>query len=146
MVQQLITQKVRDVMTGIAVMLRPDQTLTDAACAMRDHAVGCVLVAVGDELRGLITDRDIVVRAVAESRDPAEVQLSEVSSLDIAVVGQDDDVADAFRIMRQRAVRRLPVVEGSRAVGMVSLGDLALEYAHDGASALMDISAAPPNA
>ncbi len=138
--------KVRDVMTGIPVMLRPDQTLTDAACAMRDHAVGCVLVATGRQVRGVITDRDIVIRAIAESRDPANVQLRDVCSLDIAVITPDDDVADALRTMRQRAVRRLPVVEGRRAVGMLSLGDLALEHAYDGASTLMDISAAPPNA
>lgn len=146
MAQKVQTEKVRNVMTGIPVMLGPDQTVRDAACAMRDHAVGCILVAVGGEVRGLITDRDIVVRAIAESRDPARVRLSEVCSLDMAVLSPEDDVADAFRIMRGRAVRRVPVVEEGRAVGMVSLGDLALEHAHDGGYALMEISAAPPNA
>src|SRR6266487_7047885 len=106
--------KVRDVMTGIPVMLRPDQTLADAACAMRDHAVGCVLVATGRHIRGVITDRDIVVRAIAESRDPAKVQLRDVCSVDLAVIAPDDDVADALLAMRRRAVRRLPVVEGRR--------------------------------
>lgn len=146
MAQEVQTEKVRDVMTGIPVMLRPDQTVRDAACVMRDYGVGCVLVTVGGELRGLITDRDIVVRAIAESGDPARVRLSEICSLDMAVLSPEDDIADAFRIMRGRAVRRVPVVEGGRAIGMVSLGDLALEHAHDGGYALMDISAAPPNA
>ena len=74
------------------------------------------------------------------------MQLRDVCSVDIAVIAPDDDVADALLAMRRRAVRRLPVVEGRRAVGMLSLGDLTLERAQDGASALMDISAAPPNA
>jgi CBS domain-containing protein len=138
--------KVRDVMTGIPVMLRPEQTLTDAACAMRDFAVGCVLVAGKRRLHGLITDRDIVVRAIADARDPATLALSDVCSRDIAVVAPTDDLDDAVKIMRRRAVRRLPVVEDGRAVGIVSLGDLALEPEGDAASALADISAAPPNA
>ncbi len=137
--------KVRDVMTGIPVVLQPEQTVTDAACAMRDFAVGCVLVA-GRRLHGVITDRDIVVRAIAEARDPATVPLSDICSLDMAVVGPDDELGDAVTIMRRRAVRRLPVVEGGRAVGVVSLGDLALEREWDASSALADISAAPPNA
>jgi CBS domain-containing protein len=138
--------KVRDVMTGIPVVLRPEQTVTDAACAMRDFAVGCVLVAGGQRLHGLITDRDIVVRAIAEARDPDTLPLSDVCSRDVAVVAPTDDLDDAVKIMRSRAVRRLPVVEDDRAVGIVSLGDLALEPDGDTASALADISAAPPNA
>jgi CBS domain-containing protein len=140
-----MTLKVRDVMTGIPVMLRPEQTVTEAACAMRDFAVGCVIVA-GRRWHGMITDRDIVVRAIAESSDPATLTLSDVCSTDVAVVAPSDDLEDAVKIMRRRAVRRLPVVEGHRAVGMLSLGDLALEPDCDTASALADISAAPPNA
>jgi CBS domain-containing protein len=137
--------KVRDVMTGIPVTLRPEQTVTEAAYAMRDFAVGCILVA-GGRVHGLITDRDIVIRAVAESRDPATLSLSDVCSRDVAVVAPADDLHDAVEIMRSRAVRRLPVVEDDRAVGIVSLGDLALEPGWDAASVLANIAAAPPNA
>jgi CBS domain-containing protein len=111
---------------------------------MRDHALGCVLVADGSRLRGVVTDRDIVVRAIAESRDPSAVSVGEVCSTDLAWVSPDDDVGDAVRIMRRRAVRRLPVVQEGRPVGIVSLGDLAL--GGDESAALADISAAPPNA
>ncbi|MGE5288710.1 MAG: CBS domain-containing protein [Micromonosporaceae bacterium] len=136
--------KVRDVMTGVPVMLQQDDSLTQAARRMRDHAVGCVLVADGSRLRGLVTDRDIVVRAIAESRDPARVSVGEVCSGNLAWVSPDDDVDEAVTMMRRRAVRRLPVVEEDRAVGIVSLGDLAL--GGDESAALADISAAPPNA
>jgi CBS domain-containing protein len=136
--------KVRDVMTGVPVMLQKGDTLTQAARRMRDHAVGCVLVADGTQLRGLVTDRDIVVRAVAKSLDPAAVSLDEVCTLNLACVSPNDDVDDAVTAMRARAVRRLPVVEDGRAVGIVSLGDLAI--GGDESFALADIAAAPPTA
>ena len=137
-------QKVRDVMTGVPIALQHDDTLTEAARAMRDHAVGCVLVTEGARLRGLVTDRDIVVRAIAESRDPDQVSVGEVCSRNLAWVSPDDDVEDAVATMRRRAVRRLPVVAGSQAIGVVSLGDLAL--GRDTSPALADISATRPNA
>jgi CBS domain-containing protein len=136
--------KVRDVMTGVPVMLQEDDSLTHAARRMRDHAVGCVLVADGTRLRGLVTDRDIVVRAIAESSDPAAVSLAEVCSVNLACVSPNDDVDKAVTVMRARAVRRLPVVEDGRAVGIVSMGDLAIGGGES--LALADIAAAPPNA
>jgi CBS domain-containing protein len=136
-------QKVRDVMTGVPIALQHDETLAEAARAMRDHAVGCVLVTEGMRLSGVVTDRDIVIRAIAESRDPDKVCVGEVCSRDLAAVSPDDDVDDAIATMRRRAVRRLPVVAGGRAVGMVSLGDLAL--GRDTGPALAGISATAPN-
>ena len=136
--------KVRDVMTGVPVIMQKDESLLQAARRMRDHAVGCVLVAEGTRLRGLVTDRDIVVRAIAESSDAEAVCIGEICSRNLAWVSPDDDVNDAVATMCRRAVRRLPVVEGGKAVGIVSLGDVAL--GGDESPVLADISAAPPNA
>jgi CBS domain-containing protein len=135
-----MAQKVRDAMTGIPITLAPDRTLTDAARAMRDYAIGCVLVVVHEQLRGLVTDRDIVVRAIADSRDPAKVTLSDICSLDVVVVGPDDDLDDAIKLMRTQAVRRLPVVEDGRAVGLVSSGDIAVARPGDSMGTLAAIA------
>ena len=110
---------------------------------MRDEEVRGVLVIQDGKLCGLLTDRDIVVRAVAEGRDPSKTQVGEVASTDVATLAPDQDVGEAIRLMREKHVRRLPVVEGGRPVGIVSLGDLAVERDPD--SVLADISAAPPN-
>jgi CBS domain-containing protein len=93
-------------------------------------------------LFGIITDRDIVVRGIAENHDP-QTQVKEIASQQVKTVSPEDAVDDAVEIMRDYAVRRLPVVENGRVVGVVSLGDLALERDPD--SALGEISSAPPN-
>jgi CBS domain-containing protein len=137
-------QKIRDVMTTDLVSLPATATLADAARQMKQHAIGDVLVADGDRLRGLVTDRDIVLRAVAEDQDPRTATLGDVCSSDLVTVAPGDAVEDAVQLMSERAIRRLPVVEGGRAVGIVALGDLAVE--RDPKSALADISAAAPDA
>ena len=134
--------KVRDVMTSEPIVLQQDQTIADAAQAMRDTAVGAVLVVDGDRLCGLITDRDIVVRAVAESAPP-DSPVGPLVSADLIAVGADDEADDAARVMQANAVRRLPVMDDGRIVGIVSIGDLAVSRGED--SALADISAAEPN-
>jgi CBS domain-containing protein len=134
--------KVRDVMTAEPIVLQQDQTIADAAQAMRDTAVGAVLVVDGDRLCGLITDRDIVVRAVAESARP-DSPVGPLVSSDLIAVGADDEADDAARVMQAHAVRRLPVMDDGRIVGIVSIGDLAVSRGED--SALADISAAEPN-
>ncbi|MCA1830835.1 MAG: CBS domain-containing protein, partial [Actinobacteria bacterium] len=97
----------------------------------------------GNEMCGIVTDRDIAVRAVATGGDPKSMKIGEICSSDIVTVTPQDDDKKAVRLMRERAVRRLPVVDGKKAVGVVSIGDLALEK--DPSSALADISASPPN-
>ena len=134
--------KVRDVMTAEPIVLQQDQTIADAAQAMRDTAVGAVLVVDGDRLCGLVTDRDIVVRAVAESAPPS-APVGPLGSPALLAVAADDDADDAARVMQAPAVRRLPVMEDGRIVGIVSIGDLAVSRGED--SALADISAAEPN-
>jgi CBS domain-containing protein len=130
-------------MTAKPVALQAGTTLVEAARAMRDHDVGDVLVLEDDRLRGIVTDRDIAIRAVAEGRDPSSTVLGEICSGADVTVAPDDTVDRAVELMRQRAVRRLPVVENGRPIGIVSLGDLAVE--RDPQSTLSDISAADPN-
>jgi CBS domain-containing protein len=134
--------KVRDVMTPEPVALPLDAPLTEAARLMRDEAIGGVLVTQGDRLCGLLTDRDIVVRAVAEGRDLTGTRLAEVCSAGIVTVSPDDEADAALRLMRELAIRRLPVVEDGRPVGIVSIGDLNPD--RDDASAVADAGLVPP--
>lgn len=138
-----MAQKIREIMSSPPVVLSADDTAAAAARAMRDQAIGDVLVADGDRFAGLVTDRDLVVRVLAEDRDPSRTTLREICSGDLVTVSPDDDVSRAVDLIRERAIRRLPVVEGTRPVGVVSIGDLAIE--RDQTSALADISAAKPN-
>lgn len=138
-----MTQKVRDVMTPAPVTLPKAATVTQAAIAMRDEGIGNVLVLREPGLYGLVTDRDIVVRTLAEGRDPLKTTLGEICSEDLATVTANDDAATAVQVMRERAVRRVPVVEDDQAVGIVSIGDMAQE--RDQRSALADVSSMPPN-
>lgn len=138
-----MSQNIREVMTADPVTLSTATTLIDAARHMKAEAIGDVLVADGDTLCGVVTDRDIVVRAVAEGLDNTTTTLGEVCSADLVTLGPTDTVEDAVRLMRERSVRRLPVVENSRAIGIVAIGDLAIE--NDPKTALADISAANPN-
>ncbi|MGH9265306.1 MAG: CBS domain-containing protein [Acidimicrobiales bacterium] len=138
-----MAQKVRDVMTEDLVTLKASAPISDAAKRMRDADIGDVLVMNDGTLCGLVTDRDIVVRAVAEGADPQFTKLNEICTHEVTTVGPDDAVEDVIRIMREKAVRRVPVVEGRRPVGIVSIGDLAIE--RDEESALADISAAERN-
>ncbi len=134
---------VREVMTPGVVSVRPDASLVEAAQLMRAQDIGDVLVAGDDALIGVLTDRDIALRAVANGADPLTVSARSVCTPDPVVVGPDDAVAAAVALMRDHAVRRLPVVEDGRAVGMVSLGDLAMSENPE--SALAEISRAAPD-
>ncbi|HLX49559.1 MAG TPA: CBS domain-containing protein [Streptosporangiaceae bacterium] len=138
-----MTQKVSQIMTPAPVAVRSSQPVAEAARAMREHGIGTVLVVDDGELKGLVTDRDIVVRAVADIRDPAVTLVGDICSADLVTVTPDDEVDTVLRHMRERAVRRVPVVQDGHPVGMLSIGDMALE--RDERSALADISAQPPN-
>lgn len=136
-------KRIRDVMTSNPVAMSETSLVTEAARAMRDADIGDVIVLKNNKVCGIVTDRDIVVRAIADGRDPAKATLGDICSRDLTTLSPIDTVEDAVQMMRDKAVRRLPVVEGNQVVGVVSLGDLALE--RDPNSALGDISAAPPN-
>ncbi|WP_447041336.1 CBS domain-containing protein [Streptomyces sp. DSM 118878] len=138
-----MTDYVRDVMTPGVVAVRPDASLVEAAQLMRAQDIGDVLVAVDGQVVGVLTDRDITLRAVADGADPLTVSAQAVCTPSPVVVAPDDAVEYAVDLMRDHAIRRLPVVEDGDPVGMVSLGDLAL--ARDPSSALADISRAEPD-
>jgi CBS domain-containing protein len=135
--------KIRELMTEDPITLEPGASAREAAERMRESDVGALLIVDGDELKGLITDRDIVVRAVAEGKDPDDVSVGDISSSDVVSISAEDSVDDAIKTMREQDVRRVPVLDGEKPVGIVSLGDLAV--AQDSDSVLADISAAEPN-
>ncbi|MGH3178327.1 MAG: CBS domain-containing protein [Streptosporangiaceae bacterium] len=118
--------KVRDVMTPGPIGVDYHQSVGEAARAMRDWGVGAILVVSNKSLYGLVTDRDLVVRAVAEARG-ADEPVGPLSSGNLIGVDADADVHEAMRLMRQHAVRRLPVLENGQVAGIVSLGDLAMQ-------------------
>lgn len=120
--------QLRDVMTRRVEVIRPDATIQEAAQKMKNLDVGPIPVCDGDRLQGMLTDRDITVRAIAEGKDPTQTQVSEVMTPEVIYCFEDQDVADAARIMRERQIRRLMVLNrGKRLVGIVSLADLATE-------------------
>ncbi len=139
-----MAQAVREVMTQNVVTLPGSAPLVEAARRMREDDIGDVIVMEGDSMCGMVTDRDIVVRAIAVGKDPQSATVSEICSHELVTAAPDDTIDHAAQLMRERAVRRVPVVEGGRPVGIVSIGDLAIE--RDSSSALADISAAEGNA
>jgi CBS domain-containing protein len=138
-----MAQTVNEVMTADPRTVDTGAPLVEAARAMREADAGAVLVIEDGRLAGIVTDRDIAIRAVAEGRDPESATCGEIASRDLTTLTPDQSVDDAIRIMREHNVRRIPVVQDGRPAGIVSLGDLAIE--RDEQSALADISAAPGN-
>ncbi len=134
---------VQDVMTTDPVALDASEPVLEAAKRMKDHDIGDVIVLDDGQVCGVVTDRDIVVRVLADGRDASQTPLGDVCSRDLATVSPSDDLTTAGDLMRERAVRRVPVVENGKPVGIVSIGDLAIE--RDETSALADISAAEGN-
>ena len=135
--------RVRDVMTSEPRSVPKTTPLSEVAVMMRDADIGEVLVGDGDQLCGLVTDRDIVVRGLADGRDPRTTEVDAICTHDLITLAPDDTVDDALDKMGVHAVRRLPVVEGGRAIGVVSLGDISA--ARESGDVLEDISEAPPN-
>jgi CBS domain-containing protein len=130
-------------MTRDPVCLDAGTALVEAAKAMDEQGIGDVLVTQDSELCGIVTDRDIAIRAVARGADPTTTRLSDICSRELVTLSAKDAVDHAIARMREHAVRRMPVVDDGRPVGIVSIGDLAAE--RDRASVLGDISAAPAN-
>jgi CBS domain-containing protein len=118
---------VADVMTRRVVYLPDDTTLDEAAQAMRDQSIGDVVVTHGPTMTGLVTDRDIVVRAIAEGLPPKKTTLGAIATHELIMVEQSATVEEAVQAMRERAVRRLLVCDADRKlVGIISLSDVAL--------------------
>jgi CBS domain-containing protein len=118
---------VREVMTPGVRTVSPAQSLTEAAEVMKGEDVGSVPVVEEGRLAGILTDRDIVTRAVAEGRDPQSVKVNEIVSRELVTVEPEQDVDEALALMAQHQVRRLPVVEQGELVGMLAQADVALE-------------------
>jgi CBS domain-containing protein len=138
-----MAERIRDVMTPSPKTVDASQSIAETAKLMRDGDVGAVIVLQGRRLGGIATDRDIAVRAVAQGRDPEKTTVGEIVSKDVTALRPDDNLDRGVELMRKKAVRRLPVMAGEQPVGIVSLGDLAIEC--DAESVLAQISAAPPN-
>jgi CBS domain-containing protein len=121
-----MTRKVQEIMSAAPVCMAASESVSAAAKAMKDRGIGTVLVLSGGRLAGLVTDRDIAIRVLAENRDPLTTRLGDICSSELAVLSPDDNVAEATRLVRERAVRRLPVIADGIPVGVVSVGDLTL--------------------
>ncbi|MFI0791989.1 CBS domain-containing protein [Micromonospora rubida] len=135
--------RVSDVMTKQVVYLPVETTLDEAARVMKEADIGDVVVTDGASLAGMLTDRDIVVRAVAERSDPASTTIGSIITREVVMIEQHSTAGEAASLMRERGVRRILVCDSERKlVGIVSLGDLAMQF--DPASALSDISEQAP--
>ena len=138
-----MAQSIREVMTADPRTVETSATVADAARQMRDGDVGAVVVVDDGKVAGIITDRDIAVRVVAEGLDPDATGVGEVGTMDPVTLTVDQTVDDAIRLVREQDVRRIIVVQDGRPAGIVSLGDLAIERDTD--SALADIASEPAN-
>jgi CBS domain-containing protein len=138
-----MAQSIREVMTADPRTVETGATVADAAREMRDGDVGSVVLIENGSVAGIVTDRDIAVRVVAEGRDPDATRVSEVATTPAVTLTVDQSVDDAIRLVREQDIRRIVVVQDDRAAGIVSLGDLAIE--RDTGSALADIASEPPN-
>lgn len=136
-------QSIREVMTSDSVQVPEEMSIIQVAEIMRDRDIGDVIVTNGSDVVGIVTDRDLVVRGLASGNGFEMLAVGDVASREIQTVSPDDPVAKAVSVMSEQAIRRLPVVDNGELVGVVSIGDLAME--RDPESALADISEAPPN-
>lgn len=135
-------QLVRDVMTANPVAVADDADLVRVAEIMRDRDIGDVVVKSNGTVVGIVTDRDLVVRGLAEGNIEL-LTVRDVCTRDVTSVRSDDSATEAVDLMRRSAIRRLPVIDDGELVGIVTIGDLAQD--RDPGSALADISEAPPN-
>jgi CBS domain-containing protein len=138
-----MARTVEEIMTRDPRTVNDSDLVVEAARIMRDEDIGDVIVLADGQVTGIVTDRDIVMRGVAEGRDAGSTSVGEVSTTGIETVHPGQSIDDAVRLMRAHDVRRLPVTDGGRPVGIISLGDLAVEREPD--STLADISAASPD-
>jgi CBS domain-containing protein len=137
-----VVLKIRDIMTHRVAFVNPQTTVVEAAQLMQKHDVGAIPVCEGEKILGIVTDRDIVVRNIAHGKDPHSTPVREVMTTDVKSVTPEMNLSQAAGIMADQQIRRLPVLENERLVGMVSLGDLATKAKFDVeiSQALGDIS------
>ncbi len=138
----------REIMTPDAEWIDADVTVADAARQLRERSVGALPVCDGQgHLQGMVTDRDIAVKVVAEERNPADVRVRDlIDGSEVVTIGADDPVEEAIRTMKDHDIRRLPVIDGTEMIGMVSQADIAREMPESRVGDLVAaISTSPPN-
>jgi CBS domain-containing protein len=135
--------EITELMTPNPVCVPATTTIADAARRMRDDDIGDVLVMDGGRVCGILTDRDIVIRAIAGGLDPDTTTAAECASTELVTVSPRDKLDHAVRLMRDCALRRIPVVDDGKPIGMLTIGDVAID--REPASVLADVSGAPPN-
>ena len=119
-------QRIREIMTSNPSTIEPDKTVVDAARIMKQEDAGVVPVTENGRLTGMVTDRDIAIRVVAEGKDPQSTTVQEVASKNLVTLDPEQELDEALRLMAQHQVRRLPVVEeDGRLVGIVAQADVA---------------------
>ncbi len=129
----------RDVMTGGTECVGENDSVADAAKRLKELDVGSVpICGEDDRLKGMVTDRDIVIEVIAEGKDPASVKAIELGDEEVVTIGADDSVDEALSTMKQHQVRRLPVIDGHDLVGIVSIADLAKNIEDDKLGDLVD--------
>ena len=140
-----MAKKARDVMTPDAKCAGENDTVADAAKRLKELDVGSMpICGEDDRLKGMITDRDIVVRVIAEGKDPAATKVGELAQGKPVTIGADDSIEEALDVMSEHKVRRLPVIDGHDLVGIVSQADIATELPEEKVGDLVEaISAAP---
>ncbi len=133
---------VRDIMSVKVAWVAPNTPLVEVAKLMQREDIGSVPVCEQDRLQGIITDRDIVIRAIASGKNPNSLNVSDIMSTKVITVSPDTDAHEASQIMAREQIRRLPVMENGKLVGIMALGDLAVERIHvdEAGEALSDIS------
>lgn len=134
--------RLRDIMTSGVESVSPGSTVLDAAKKMKSRNVGSIPVCEGDKIVGIVTDRDIVLRTVADGKDPKTSRCEEIMTRELILGSPDMDVHQAAQIMADEQIRRLPVADNGRLVGIVAIGDLAVKpiFVNEAGDALSDIS------
>jgi CBS domain-containing protein len=119
--------QIREIMTRDVDVIPPNASIRDAAAKMKELDVGVIPVCDGEKLQGMLTDRDIAIRAVAEDRDPSQTPVSEVMSTEIAYCFEDESLEQAANLMESKQIRRLPIVDRNKQlIGIISLGDISV--------------------
>jgi len=134
--------RVKDIMTHNVACVSSDAMTAEAAKLMHKHNVGCIPVCENDQLKGIITDRDIVLRTIAQGEDPSKVPVKSIMTKGVYSITPDASVEEATNIMSAHQIRRIPVVQDDRLIGMLSLGDISVnqDYDYEVSKALCDIS------
>lgn len=127
----MIVLKIKDIMTDQVAFVSPETTIVETAQLMQKHNVGSIPVCEGQNIVGIVTDRDIVVRSVAHGKDASTSPVRDVMTSNVQSVSPEMELNQVAELMSKEQIRRLPVVENNRLVGMVSLGDLATQAKHD---------------